>query len=58
MSKKQPKQLDLETQRRFLKFINDAQHPRDLAIPIKALEKNVLRVRRPRGDNLNQTGDG
>ncbi|VAW93510.1 hypothetical protein MNBD_GAMMA21-1907 [hydrothermal vent metagenome] len=58
MSKKQPKQLDLETQRRFLKFINDAQHPRDLAIPIKALEKNVLRVRRPREDNLNINQEG
>lgn len=58
MSKILPKQLDLETQRRFLKFINDAQHPHDLAIPAKALEKQVLRVRRPRGENINVKPDG
>ena len=58
MSKKQPKQLDLETQRRFLKFINDAQHPSDLAIPINVLEKDVLRVRRPSGEGINIDPDG
>lgn len=45
MTKKAKIQYDIKTQRRFLKFINDAQHPRDLAIPITTLEKNVLRIR-------------
>ena len=53
MAKKNIIQYEIETQRRFLKFINDAQHPHDLAIPVKALEKKVLRVRRPRGANIN-----
>ena len=53
MPKKLPKGFDLDTQRRFLTFINDARHPHDLAIRAKAPEKQVLRVRRPRAENLN-----
>jgi len=54
MTKKNISQYEIETQRRFLKFINDAQSPHDLTIPIKALEKKILRERRPRVESYDE----
>ncbi len=47
MSKKSPKHPDVETQRRLLRFLNEARHPVDLSRHEEPPGKNVLRERLP-----------